>query len=204
LSPLFAKTRETTALYQTLLSDATLYMALARLDEEIAMEAKAKGCRFCGGVLHNGRYPRKPRCVPSEVEDNFQFRASFCCSRKGCRRRTTPHSVRFLGRKVFCAAAVVLVTLLRHGPTPERLSRIRQLTGVSARTVARWRIWWQSAVPRTWWWSTARGFLRRPVAEHSMPTSLLHAFTTGNEKAELIALLRFVSPLTSASVLHPP
>jgi len=204
LSPLFAKTRETTALYQTLLSDATLYTALAKLDEEIAAEVKPKGCPFCDGVLHSGRYPRKPRGVPSEVEDQYRFRASFCCSRKGCRLRTTPPSVRFLGRKVFAAAAVVLVTILRHGPTPERLSRIRQLTGVSARTVTRWRQWWQSVVPRTRWWTTARGFLRRPVAEHSMPTSLLHAFTTTDEKAGLIALLRFVSPLTSGSVFHPP
>lgn len=204
MSPLFAKTRETTALYQTLFSDASLYTALAKLDEEIATEARSKGCPFCGGTLHSGRYPRKPRGIPSEVEGYYQFRASFCCSRKGCRLRTTPPSVRFLGRKVFSAAAVVLVTILRHGPTPERLSRLHQLTGVSARTVARWRIWWKSAVPRTRWWRTARGFLRQPVAEHLMPTSLLNAFATGDEKAGLIALLRFVSPLTRSSAFHPP
>ena len=204
MSPLFAKTRETTALYQTLLFDATLYTALARLDEEIAAEAKSKGCQFCGGVLHNGQYPRKPRCIPSQVEDLFQFRASFCCSRRECRRRTTPLSVRFLGRKVFSSAAIVLVTVLRHGPTPERLSRICQLTGVSARTVTRWRMWWQSVVPRTGWWRTARGFFPRPVGELTMPASLLEVFTTGDVKAGLIALLRFVSPLSSASGFHPP
>ena len=204
MSPLFGKTRETTALYQTLLSDATLYMALARLDEEIAAEVKLRGCPFCPGDLHWARYPRKPRCLPAEVEDAFRSRASFCCNREGCRRRTTPPSVRFLGRKVFSSAAVVLVTILRHGPTPERLGRIRRLAGVSARTITRWRLWWQSVVPRTRWWRTARGFLRWPVAEQLMPASLLEAFTNGDVRAGLIDLLRFVSPLSSASGFHPP
>ena len=204
MSPLFAKTRETTALYQTLLSDATLYTALAGLDEEIAADVKVKGCPFCGGDLHGARYPRKPRGLPSEVEDEFQFRASFCCSREGCRRRTTPRSVRFLGRKVFAGAAVVLVTILRHGATPARLSRLRELTGVSARTVARWRTWWQSVVPRTRWWVTARGLLRRPVLEHVLPASLLEAFVTDDARTGLVALLRFASPLTIGSLSHPP
>lgn len=181
-----------------------LYAALARLDEEIAADAKLKGCPFCGSALHSARYPRKPRGLPSAAEHQFQFRESFCCSREGCRRRATPPSVRYLGRKVFSAAAVVLVTVLRHGPTPERLWRLRQLTGVSARTVARWRSWWQSVVPRTRWWSVARGFLRRPVEERWMPTSLLQVFTVGDSRAGLIAFLRFVSPLTTASAFHPP
>jgi hypothetical protein len=204
LSPLFAKTRETTALYQTLLSDATLYAVLARLDGEIAADVRLKGCPFCGGDLHSARYPRKPRGLPSELEDQFEFRWSFCCSREGCRRRTTPRSVRFLGRKVYVAAAVVLVTILRHGPTPARLARLRELTGVSARTAARWRTWWQSVVPRTRWWSTARGLLRRPVSEPGLPASLLEAFVTGDAMAGLVALLRFVSPLTVRFASHSP
>jgi hypothetical protein len=191
-------------LYQTLLSDATLYAALARLDEEFAADVKLKGCPFCGGDLHSARYPRKPRGLPCEIEDEFQFRASFCCSREGCRRRTTPRSVRFLGRKVYVGAAVVLVTILHHGPTPARLSRLRELTGLSARTVARWRTWWRSVVPRTPWWSTARGLLRRPVSELHLPASLLEVFTTGGTRAGLVALLRFVSPLTVRSACHPP
>jgi len=194
LSPLFAKTRETNTLYQTLLSDVTIYEALARLDEEIAADIKLKGCPFCDGHLHRARYPRKARGLPSEAENHFQFRESFCCSREGCRRRTTPPSVRFLGRKVFSAVTVVLVTILRHGPTVERLARLRQLTGVSARTVGRWRSWWQSVVPRTRWWNVARGFLRQPVDEHRLPLSLLQAFTAGDLRAGLIALLRFISP----------
>ena len=204
MSPLFAKTRETTALYQTLFSDATLYAALARLDEEIAAETKLHGCRFCDGDLHSARYPRKPRGLPPEVEWEFESRASFCCNRKGCRRRATPPSVRFLGRKVFIGAAVVLVTVLRHGLTPARVSRLRELTGVSARTVARWRAWWLSVVPRTEWWVTARGLLRRPVAEHFLPLSLLEAFVSSDAKSGLVALLRFISPLTVGCASHSP
>ena len=52
LSPLFAKTRETTALYQTLLSDATPNTAPAGLDEEIAADVKLNGGPFCGVPRH--------------------------------------------------------------------------------------------------------------------------------------------------------
>jgi hypothetical protein len=204
LSPLFAKTRETTALYQTLLSDSRLYKILAKLDEEIAADVKGRGCLFCGGNLHNARYRRKPRGLPPEAEGDFQYRASFCCDREGCRRRTTPPSVRFLGRKVFIGAAVVLVTILRHGPTPARLSRIRELTGASARTVSRWREWWQSIVPRSHWWSTARGFLRRPVSGEFLPASLLEVFVIDDVRTGLVALLRFISPLSIGFSSHSP
>ncbi|NLS97786.1 MAG: hypothetical protein GXX96_37065 [Planctomycetaceae bacterium] len=38
--------------------------------------------------------------------------------RDGCRKRTTPLSVRFLGRKVYLGAVVVLVAAMRQGPSP--------------------------------------------------------------------------------------
>jgi len=42
---------------------------------------------------------------------------SFCCALDGCRSRATPPSLRFLGRKVYLAAIVVLIAILRHGAT---------------------------------------------------------------------------------------
>ncbi len=67
------------------------------------------------------RYPRKPRGVARRVvDDSIGTRLSFCCAREGCRRRHTPASVRFLCRRVFLGAVVVLVTALSSGLTGKR------------------------------------------------------------------------------------
>ena len=44
-----------------------------------------------------------------------RIRLSFCCDRDGCRKRVTPPSVRFLGRKVFLAVAVILISAITKG-----------------------------------------------------------------------------------------
>ena len=183
-------------MYQTLLSDSTLYRLLCRIDQHLAAEVKARGC-WCGGRLHGARYPRKPRGVPADLEDDYGYRFSFCCAEEGCRQRTTPPSFRFLGRKVFVSAAVVLVTVLRHGPTPTRIAKLRELVGVSARTIYRWRSWWQDTFVRTPFWKATRGFLRVPIEESSLPVSLLESFPVNPAKRRLLRLLRLICPLTT-------
>ena len=93
------------------LTDTNFYQLLFRIDQSIAEEVRERGCE-CGGVLHAAPYPRKPRGVRSALDDSYQSRLSFCCSQDGCRRRHTPASVRFLGRKVYLGVIVVLITAL--------------------------------------------------------------------------------------------
>jgi hypothetical protein len=90
-------------------------------------------------VLHRADYPRKPRGCSREVRAGHASRLSYCCAR--CRKRATPASVRFLGRRVYLGLAVVLVS-----------ARLGQLLGVCRRTVARWRDWWREQFPRTPLW----------------------------------------------------
>ena len=87
-------------MYQTLLSDSSLYKFLFKLDEDLATQCRQAGC-LCGGHLHSAIYPRKPRGNPSAAEEDCNWRYSFCCAIDGCRRRSTPASFRFLGRRVF-------------------------------------------------------------------------------------------------------
>ena len=88
-------------MFPEILRDARLYLALLQLDRVIAAEVEQAGC-CCGGALHSARYPRKPRGVTAELlPPDYHRRLSFCCARDGCRRRTTPPSVRFLGRRVY-------------------------------------------------------------------------------------------------------
>jgi hypothetical protein len=44
--------------------------------------------------------------------ESFDRRFSLCCGREGCRRRATPPSVRFLGRRVYVGAVVIVASVL--------------------------------------------------------------------------------------------
>ncbi len=187
-------------MYRNLLTQSSIYPILLALDKRIAEEARQRGCP-CGGVLHRARYPRKPRGAPPEVEGDqaYRERLSFCCAAEGCRRRTTPPSTLFLGRKVYLGSVVVLVSVLRQGPSPTRLSRLKELVGVSARTVKRWLKWWRLGFVESDVWKTARGRLRVPADPSRLPLSLLEAFEAPQAQLKLVQLLRFVSPLSTTS-----
>ena len=94
---------------------------LLRLDQDLARTAQEQRCGRCGGRLDRADYARKPRGVPPELGPEHAVRLSFCCATEGCRRRTTPPSLRFLGRRVFVGAAVVGITALADGAPREEL-----------------------------------------------------------------------------------
>jgi hypothetical protein len=184
-------------LYTTLLTDARLFDALIAIDRDLAATAQAGGCRRCPGRLHHGDYPRKPRGGPADLPAAYEKRTSFCCAR--CRKRLTPASVRFLGRRVYLGVVVMLACVLRQGPTPWRVARLHAVLGVSADTLARWHRWWRHDSVRTPFWHAARARFARPVDERDLPSRLLERFT-GDVLARVMAALRFLSPLTTTSL----
>lgn len=157
------------------MQDASFFELLRRFDEDLAAEVRAARCASCGGVLHSARYPRKPRGGPSSLGQERVMRASFCCAEEGCRRRATPPSLLFLGRKVFYGVLVLLIPILREGSTPERVRRLEAKFGVSRRTLYRWRRWWRETVPRSRWWQQQRGLFRAVVDGDELPGLLLAA-----------------------------
>ena len=182
-----------------LLLNASFYELLLHVDRDLSEQARQAGCA-CGGVLHSARYPRKPRGF-EELGPDYQKRLSFCCAKDGCRLRVTPPSVRFLGRRVYLAAVVLLVTAVMSGVTAKRVAHIRQLVGddVSERTICRWRDWWQSSMPRTSFWSEHGARFMPPVAAERLPASLLERFGGNDERNRMVATLRFLSPLSTRS-----
>ena len=124
------------------LNDSRFYEFLFRIDQDSAAEVQAGGCS-CGGVLHSARYPRKPRGLPGVLDKSYQTRLSFCCAAEGCRRRCTPPSVRFLGRKVYLGVIVILITALEHGLTPKRRQGLIEALDIWPQTLSRWRQWWR-------------------------------------------------------------
>src|SRR5262245_42350693 len=153
----------------TLFGDAEFYHVVARIDDDLAATTRRGGCRKCGGVLHSARYPRKPRGGPTDLPASYQVRASFCCAVDGCRKRATPPSVRFLGRRVYLSGVVVLASAMQHGVNAVRASRLKALFGVSRQTLVRWRSWWLESFPGSRFWQSLRGRVMPAVDEHALP-----------------------------------
>ena len=182
-------------MYTTLLTDATFFETLIAIDQELASTAQAGGCRGCGGRLDHADYPRKPR-GPATLGAAYERRTSFCCD--ACRHRLTPASVRFLGRKVYLGAVVLLACVLRQGPTPWRVARLRAVLGVSAETLARWHRWWRADLVHTAFWRAVRSRVARPVEAGDLPRAVLEQFA-GDAGAQVVAMLRWIGPLTTTS-----
>jgi hypothetical protein len=185
-------------MYTDLLADGRLYALLQRCDEDLAAGQRAQGCPRCGGALHAAHYPRKPRGGPAGLGPEYGRRLSYCCAREGCRKRATPPSLRFLGRKVYLAAVVVLISAMRSGPTPARMQFLQDRVGVSRRTILRWCRWWSQVFTATPFWRAAAGGLMPPVRAAQLPASLLERFA-GAALDRLCALLRFVAPITTGN-----
>jgi len=182
-------------LYPSWMSEASFYDFLERIDLDLAEATRREGCG-CTGVLHRASYPRKPRGGPRNLGAGYDRRLSFCCARRDCRQRQTPASVRFLGRKVYLGAVVVLVSAMRHGATPVRAARLRELVGVSPRTLARWRRWWREVFATSRFWQAAAGRFDTPVSGAELPLSLLERFG-GDARGRLVGALRFLCPITT-------
>ena len=182
-----------------LLASARFHEALLAFDEQVAAHAKRRGCGVCGGRLHVADYERKPRGAPSEVSDAWSRRLSFCCSIDGCRKRMTPPSVRFLGRRVHTGVMVVLAAVLSHGLTGTRLRKLRESLEVDRRTLERWRRWWVDAFPRTDLWTELSGRLDRPSSIRELPHSLFLSMRGADEEERLHRFLRLLAPISHSA-----
>jgi hypothetical protein len=170
-------------------------LLLPRIDDDLAAKARAAGCAFCGGRLDAADYPRKARGA-DDLGDEYAWRRSFCCAAEGCRRRRTPPSVRFLGRKVYLGAVVVLVAALQRGPSKTSVTKLSALLGISRRTLARWCRWWSTMFATSRFWTSLRARFMPAVDEAAMPASLL-ARTSANDEPPVVALLRLLAPMST-------
>jgi hypothetical protein len=183
-------------MYHVLLRDTSFWAFLFTVDEQLAEESRKAGCS-CGGRLHRANYPRKPSGGGANLPESYGHRLSFCCERDGCRKRTTPPSVRFLGRKVFLGAVVVLVAAMEQGPSPRRVRELAELFQVDRRTIARWRTFWREHFPLTRFWKGVRGRFLRSRAAADLPGVLFEAFIhRADSREDWKQLLRFLSPIT--------
>ena len=125
-------------------------------------------------------------------------RPAVIVGREGCRERKTPPSLRFLGRRVYLATMVVLISTMLHGATAPRMTELSQRLGVSRRTVARWREWWRSTFTQSRFWQAARAAFMPPLDPKRLPACLLERFA-GSGGEPLLAMLRFLTPITAGA-----
>ena len=183
-------------MYHDLPDSASFWSFLLAVDEDLAEQTRKQGCP-CGGRLHCANYPRKPRGTPDPLPEPQRLRLSFCCDRDGCRKRATPPSVRFLGRKVYLAAIIILVSAMRQGPSPRRVSELSQRFGADESTISRWQTFWREHFPQTPFWKVARAGLVTLGKFVSLPYLLVDTFLRRHPPWEgWTLLLRFLSPIT--------
>lgn len=173
------------------LADQELFQLLEKVDADLTEEARSKGCPLCGGKLHRSDYDRKPRGGPQ-----WDLRFSLCCAREGCRRRQTPPSVRFMGRRVYAGLVVVLVSAMLHGLKPERLELLREALDIDRRTLERWRQWWLITLVESSFWREARARFLPPLCLKTMPLSLCLSFEV-QRRDRLLDLLKFLAPIST-------
>ena len=185
----------------TMLDDLHLgsefFRSLVAVDEAVTRRVAAEGCPVCNGPLHRSDYDRKPRgALIAPAGEAFVRRFSLCCGREGCRKRVTPPSVRFLGRRVYLGAVVIVASIVALAL--RSAAEIRRQTGVPARTTRRWLGWWQGPLLHTEVFVSICARLIG-VDVGRVPASIVDRLMgTGTQRVR--TMLEWLAPLTTGSV----
>lgn len=170
------------------------FTLLVGIDERIARLVAADRCE-CGGPLHRANFERKPRgALIAAAGESFTLRFGLCCG--SCRTRTLPPSVRFLGRRVYFGAVVLLASVWALCGSAG--------AGVPRRTVRRWLGWWTSIFPTLPMFTELRArFAPPPPDAAALPLSFIErlAEELGPLDVEKILVLaaQLLAPMTTQS-----
>lgn len=182
-------------MWHKLLADASLFRVLREIDDDTVRQAQAAGCSHCGGPLDHADFWRQPRGMPAELEeDGYVRRPSLCCRRDGCRHRSTPRLLTFLGRCVYVSIAIVVATAMTQGAEAAGVRTVCAATGASPRTVRRWLTWWRTSFVRSRPWLRLRSSLPG-IDASALPRAALACFVAAGWATDdaLKRLLRALS-----------
>lgn len=185
--------------------EAEFFERLVEADRKLTEAVARRGCPHCNGPLHRADYDRKPRGGwVAAAGEAFCRRFSLCCGREGCRKRSTPPSLRFLGRRVYLESVVVLASSSSSAVTVRALREVSRAAGVPVRTLRRWLGWWQTTFVATPTWFELRArFVPPPPAESELPRSLLErvfiAVAPRDWTEAVLHVAQLLRPLTTQS-----
>ena len=186
------------SLYRNAAGRCHIPPAAARLRSPISPTPLGRRAASIATVRCIRPYSRKPRGrVASSAASTTGASASAAPSTAAGperRRRRCASSA----AKVYVAAIVVLIAILRHGATAPVWRGCPRSIGVDRRTVERWRTGGVTAFTATPFWRIARAPFMPPVDHDRLPVALIERFT-GDDADPLIALLRFLGPITGGA-----
>ena len=165
------------------------FSLLLEQDVILARKAQSLGCPQCGSRLDVSNFGRKPRGLEG-ADSGVHHRLSYCCRKDGCRKRVTPVSVRFLGRKVYVGAVVILA-----------MSRewLKAVFRICRQTLGRWRLFWGTVLSHgSIFWKSAKSALPPTLQPTGSPIAIVEIFRERHESAEsaFSKCLEFFSPLS--------
>jgi hypothetical protein len=176
------------------LSKSSFHEILNLVDQKLAEQSKEKGCLNCSNPLHQANYPRSPAGLTAPFREYYDERLSFCCAK--CRKRMTPPSVRFFGRRWFVGPVFIFICILRLGINARRMAQVKKHFGItmSQLTWKRWRQWWRESFPETAFWQRVKGIipLYSIESEFAFPRALFNQFS-GFLEQKIESSLRFFS-----------
>jgi hypothetical protein len=184
-------------MFDQVILEREFFELLEQQDAAIAGRVAAGGCLECGGPLHRGDYDRKPRGgLFARAGEDVVRRFSLCCGSEGCRKRATPPSLRFLGRRVYLGAVVILASIVAQAFGTA--GGVRAGTGVPARTIDRWLAWWRGAFVKTEVFVVIRARLVGLAVAH-LPASILDRLS-GTRAEQVGSMLTLLAPISTGSV----
>lgn len=186
----------------TLVSFLKFHAELLRTDEAAVADVRRAGCPRCRGRLDVANFPRKVRGIDEACEKvgRYGIRLSLCCASEGCRKRATPPSVRFFGRRVYASFVVVLVSLDAVGV--DEPPSVAPRSSPTWATRKRWSTWWRNDLLREPWFVALAARLATPLDVSRMPAVLVDRFE-GSLVESIARTLALLSPLTTRSAAPP-
>lgn len=166
---------------QNIAANDWFFQELCKKDHEMFLKEKSGRCS-CGGRLDTAHFKRKPRGLGEKEETRY----SLCCCVEGCRKRLTPRSLRFFGRKIYVAWVVILAI--------DFFKELGLSTQMSRQTIARWKNLWRDQLSeQNSFMRRARSLLPPGFPESKSPGALLPIFKFP-EKSSWIPILKFFIP----------
>jgi len=179
-----------------LLKNEKFFLALYLIDKQIAEQYRGKKCPHCGAALHYANYGRKPRGERVNLPEEYLLRFCLCCAAKGCRKRFTPPSCRFLGRKVYWHCFIIII-LTQYQTNPQKNSayNLSKEFGIYITTITRWLKFYRIIFPASEQWQNIRGQISSCVKDNELPCSLVNYFLKNKKTVEkaMISYLYFLA-----------
>jgi hypothetical protein len=92
---------------------------------------------------------------------------------------------------------VAVVLMLRSPVGSTSGQQLCDQLSIPARTLKRWRTWWQEGFPATPFWQAMRARFMPPLAIERLPESLWERFGGDSMADRLLRALRWVAPLST-------